>query len=90
MHNACQEYVNWIVDRGKLFKTLEPEEVPSSKDGGPFAFTIELRWCAVESLAKAGKLHSFICNHITVKNVAMKNSHHHFEKVNTFKDTTTK
>ena len=30
-------------------KTLEPEDVPSSKDGGPFAFTMELRWCAVES-----------------------------------------
>ena len=42
-------------------KALEPQQVISSKDGGPFAFRSPLGWCVVGPLTKGTKK-SITCN----------------------------
>ena len=43
-------------------KALEPEELPPSKNGGPFFFRTLLGWCVVGILTKFGKKTSISCS----------------------------
>ena len=48
-------------------KTLEPQEVIPSKNGGPFAFRTTLGWCVVGLLAKLSEKNSMLCHQIIVQ-----------------------
>ena len=48
-------------------KTLEPQEVMPSKNGGPFAFRTTLGWCVVGLLAKLSEKNSMSCHQIIVQ-----------------------
>ena len=58
-------------------KTLEPQEVIPSKDGGPFAFRSPLVWCFVGSLTKGTK-RSITCNLVLVKGAVSGNTASHY------------
>ena len=68
-------------------KTLEPEEVLPSTEGGPIAFRTPSAWCVVGLLTKFGKESSISCNQIVVQDAATgKIVSNHFGLTRKFKD----
>ena len=61
-------------------RALEPQEVISSQDDGPYAFKTRLGWCIVGPITEGYQDRRFPCNKIAVEDPSTGNiSKHHFE-----------
>ena len=61
-------------------RALEPQEVISSQDDGPYAFKTRLGWCMVGPITEGYQDRRFHCNKIAVEDTSTGNiSNYHFE-----------
>ena len=61
-------------------RALEPQEVISSQDDGPYAFKTRLGWCIVGPITEGYQDRRFHCNKTAVEDTSTGNiSKHHFE-----------
>ena len=61
-------------------KALEPLEIISSRNDGPYAYMKKLGWCIVEPIVNKSKNKSVKCNYIAMKDVISgKVASHHFK-----------
>ena len=68
-------------------RALEPQEVISCKNGGPFAFSSHSAWCVIGPSTKTKKKGAISCNRIVVQDAVLGNcAFHHFGVSSHIKD----